>query len=176
MVTPDFQFNFGSLAGWEFVAQRLRDAPEALFRFHYDTLRQLASDEDTDLRTDLEGAGAVILLLAGLAIENLAKGLWVLEHPAKVVVSRRLPNELTGGHEKTVRLLDAVNAQLTPSERSLVLKLQTFVTWAGRYPTSRTIEKRSSESFMTDDFEHFSARFDRLRTLLKERWKQGLAG
>ena len=172
MVTPvrQFQFLLASSGGWDYSAQKLRDAADALFRFHFEGLRQLLFDGDTDLHErNYEGVGLAILLLAGLAIENLAKGLWILENPEELS-NDRLPKRLSKGHEMTVDLFQEADIRLTTKEKAFITRLQVFVTWAGRYPVPKHVDNmKVQKTFRTDDFEQFKKLFDRLKALLRER-------
>ena len=169
-------FNLSASAGWGSSAQVLRDAADALFRFHYQPLRRLVIEQDSDLQErNYSGAGRVILMLAGLAIENLAKGLWILEN-AERVISGRLPPELKS-HERTIELLRGAKAPLTASERAFLRKLKELVVWEGRYPVPTKVEKLTQNIFEHGEFEQFTKLFDRLKALLDKRWREeGRAG
>jgi len=114
-------------------------------------------------------------MLAGLAIENLAKGLWILEN-AERVISGRLPPELKS-HERTIELLRGAKAPLTASERAFLRKLKELVVWEGRYPVPTKVEKLTQNIFEHGEFEQFTKLFDRLKALLDKRWREeGRAG
>ena len=168
-------FDLSASAGWGSTAQELRDAADALFRFHYQPLRSLIFEQDSDLQVrNLTGAGRVILMLAGLAIENLAKGLWILQNREKFT-SGRLPADMKG-HERTIELLRGAKAPVTPEERAFLRKLKEFVVWEGRYPVPTKVEKLTANIFEDDEFARFTKLFDRLKALLDDRWKEaGLA-
>jgi len=166
-------FDLSASAGWGSSAQILRDAADALFRFHYQALWRLAIEQDVDLQTrNLSGARRVILMLAGLSIENLAKGLWIQQNAGRFPMMRgRLPSELKG-HERTVELLRDAKVPITTRERAFVRKLQAFVVWEGRYPVPMRVERLTEDVFQRDEFERFTELFDRLKALLDERWKE----
>jgi hypothetical protein len=87
-----------------------------------------------DFPPDLEGT---MTFLNGLAIENLVKALWVQKNDPindKGVLDRKI------GHKQKVLLKD-VNFKLSNEEEDLLLRLETFVMWAGRYPMPRTSEE-----------------------------------
>jgi hypothetical protein len=81
---------------------------------------------------DLYSEPHVATLLAGLAIENLAKGLVIrregLDH-----------GELPKGLDKheTLTYLDRGKFKLSADERRLVKRLEEYVVWAGRYPVPK---------------------------------------
>lgn len=157
-------FNVAVSAGaWRSRAYQLRIAAEVLFKPYS---RQLDGNgrvlPDEQLRNPKYlVVGPVILMLAGLALENLAKGLWVRKN--KPLPPGRLPTELTKSHRVTIDLLKAVGVQLTPEESTLVKMLQTSVTWAGRYPVPRRPEEMElPRHFGQTEFRQFRQLFDRL--------------
>jgi hypothetical protein len=78
-------------------------------------------------------------MLAGLAIENMVKGILVARNPELVQPDRQHPERLfkwgASGHE-LARLLGKANFKLSASETELVERLNIFVTWGGRYPVA----------------------------------------
>lgn len=102
--------------------------------------------------------GPEYLLLAGLAIENLLKGIQIKRH---------------GEHAKYEthnlrQLLSGTGIALSDAENLMVDRLTAFVTWAGRYP----IPRRSSDMELTrgtfgDDPETFRQLFARLEERAK---------
>lgn len=81
-----------------------------------------------DFPPALEGA---MTMLNGLAIENLVKALWV-ETNEPVDEKGRLIKNLQ--KHKIICLLKDVNFTLSHEEEELLLRLESYVTWAGRYP------------------------------------------
>jgi len=77
-------------------------------------------------------------MLAGFAIENLAKGLIIEGRSFSPTERDRLVKELTS-HD-LLRLLDDAGVALTEDETYLVERLETFLVWAGRYPIPLTVE------------------------------------
>jgi len=121
----------------------------------------------------------VYMMLAGLALEGLAKGLIVARDPSRVTVSR------SGGHvdlrwpgsgHLSAALVDQAAFVLTPVERRLIERLGIFVRWAGRYPVPRAIvelaphpgETEPRASWSHGDFEAVSALRTRLRRALDD--------
>jgi hypothetical protein len=83
--------------------------------------------------------GGPFMLLAGLAVENLLKAIWVKQHPGDDVLfesdsdgKRRLSRKLT--HHRLGDLAQAVGFSPTAEERGLFQRLQHHVEWAGKYP------------------------------------------
>ncbi|MGO9620239.1 MAG: hypothetical protein ACLPT6_02390 [Desulfobaccales bacterium] len=131
---------------WQSEASSLRRAAQILRqeaqRNWDDKRRSEAMDKGTyNFPPDLVG---VIALLNGLAIENLLKGLWVKTNNPVVVVNGNLINELKT--HKVITLIKDVNLKgvkftLSDEERDLMVRLEKYVKWAGRYP----IPKHSQE-------------------------------
>ena len=95
------------------------------------------------------------MLLAGLSIENLTKGILIGRHPEainsdkfdlKAMVSGQ------GGHD-LVGLATQVDIPYNASERSLLTRLTKFVVWAGKYPIHTKAKESVSPSFATSDFD-----------------------
>ena len=82
-----------------------------------------------DFPPALEGA---MTMLNGLAIENLVKALWVQTNEP-VNEKGRLIEHLKR-HNNTICLLKEVNFTLSHEDEELLLRLENYVTWAGRYP------------------------------------------
>jgi hypothetical protein len=74
------------------------------------------------------------LLLVGLAVENLIKGVYVARNPG-LVDRKRLDRSLwqsDGGHGITDFAKDVM--RLTPEEEELLDRLQEYTVWADRFP------------------------------------------
>lgn len=168
-----FTFNLLTIGGWGQSATALRDAAKALFGHYYGLQRLMIDPKNDPPDSQTKAVGRVILMLAGLAIENLAKGLWILENGG-TLISGQLPEELMT-HIKTNRFLKDAKVSLTDRERALVTKLKPFVVWEGKYPVPTTVKKLTFNVFQTDDFDRFTKLFDRLKALLDERLKVALS-
>jgi hypothetical protein len=83
------------------------------------------------------------LMLSGLAIENLLKGLAVARDAdlrSRIAVTKHLlPPELTS--HLSVKLASLALVELSPAERTLLERLATFIDWGGRYPVPKRPEK-----------------------------------
>ena len=81
------------------------------------------------------GVARVFLMLAGVAIENLCKGLLVsrltLEERDLVRLAGKLPSKLQ--KHLSISLFDAIEFPLTPGQECLVEILGKAVVWRGRY-------------------------------------------
>jgi hypothetical protein len=82
--------------------------------------------------SDLADEPMVAMLLAGLALENLAKGLVIRREGLD---GAALPKGLSK-HE-TRRYLDRAKVDLSTAEQKLVSRLEAYVVWAGRYPVPK---------------------------------------
>lgn len=86
--------------------------------------------------------GGVFYMLHGLALENLLKGVLVLQKHAPVLIDGRL-NRYYARHKLAEYSddIDAAEVTITPDERALLVKLEEYVCWIGRYP----IPKKSAD-------------------------------
>lgn len=71
------------------------------------------------------------MFLVGLAMENLAKAVHVARTRSAVGGDRLIDDLKT---HSLLHLLGRVGIELDADEAYLVERLETFVTWAGRYP------------------------------------------
>lgn len=72
------------------------------------------------------------MMLAGLSIENLAKGAFIAKHPEQVGPEGLEPWPRSG--HGICDLLASAGVALEPEEVELVSRLEKFALWAGRYP------------------------------------------
>jgi hypothetical protein len=115
------------------------------------------------------GYGAVFLMLAGLAIENLAKGLKVQKNPPEIKQGKAVG---VTGHGILAPLKSA-GISVTDNDREFIRRLEMFVSWAGRYPVPTDASKMQVEKMIvTTDGSHFKALYDRLKALLKALMKE----
>jgi hypothetical protein len=110
--------------------------------------------------------GPVYMLLAGLAIETLIKGIIVAKHP-DFVKQQKLSVELTN-HNLT-DLFETAGLMKSNAHNNLLLRLQNYVKIFGRYPVTKTkqdMQKLASTRFagQTDP-----SRIDRLWNFLVKR-------
>ncbi len=104
------------------------------------------------------------MLLAGLALESLAKGIWIGRNPTVVVDGKLSIKSMAGlgGHGITglirkIGILDEIETKLCD-------RLQRFVQWAGKYPISTTYQE--SPAYVTSDPKLFNSLFNRLHNIL----------
>lgn len=100
-------------------------------------------------------------MLAGLALENLAKGVVVGDEPSRVGVDR-LRDWGAQGHD-LVWLFEKAHVVLTDAETELVLQLNSMVEWSGRYPVPmRWKDYEGTGAMKQTDFETFDGLFSRI--------------
>lgn len=103
--------------------------------------------------------GGVFWLNAGLALENVLKGLIVKEQP-DVVINGRLKRDLKT--HKLLKLSGLAGANLSTIEAFYLSIATECVTWAGRYPSSATGTEPKPSVFSEGDVLAYRKLFDRL--------------
>jgi hypothetical protein len=106
-------------------------------------------------------------MLAGLAIENLAKAI-VLRRTVRKSEGGKLPQGIAG-HGKVLDHLADAGITLSDAERALARRLAKFVVWAGRYPVpmkappgASDLEVGAQTSYSDlDQFRRFFAKLER---------------
>lgn len=120
---------------WLASAQRLDRSAELLWQ-RFTSRRGPKWQEDWG---DLPAA----LMLAGFALENLAKGLIIAKEPDRVGETELARWSARSGHEIT-DLLGRAGVQLRDeAERLTVHRLEYFARWAGRYPVPMRFEENT---------------------------------
>jgi hypothetical protein len=122
---------------WRLMAESLLRAARALVPLIEADWR---AAQDPDQQEFEHPVAEVYMLLAGLAIENLAKAMLVEGSPTPVtkrgvLVRRLLSHDL-------MRLLDQTGLTFTAEEIDLAERLQVFVQWAGRYPVPVRVDDK----------------------------------
>lgn len=111
------------------------------------------------------------MLLAGLSLENLAKGILIGRNPNIVnsnELDRKLLGKSKGGHDLVATLMQKISLELLPSEIDVVSRLTKFVVWAGKYPIHFKADQNTQPSFTTNDPAIINSLFEKLATILKE--------
>ena len=103
--------------------------------------------------------GGVFWLNAGLALENVLKGLIVKQQP-DVVVNGRLNRDLKT--HKLLKLSGLAGANLSVIEAFYLSVATECVIWAGRYPASTTGKEPTASVFSEADVLAYRNLFDRL--------------
>jgi hypothetical protein len=160
---------------WLFAADTLKESADVLLRTSEEARRKLVDAFKAD-RPDLAETLAdiagepfllpVYLLLAGLAIENVAKGIAVAHDPTHIKPGKG--GSLTKWGHIGAQLFDELGIPLDEAETALVERLRDYVIWAGRYPAPQT-GKQLEASRVPDRPARpaaIDALFDRLRSEL----------
>jgi hypothetical protein len=122
---------------WRFASDPLRRAAHILLPVIEEDLR-IHSDPSADTAAFEAPTSHVYMLLVGLAVENLAKGICVASNP------NIIKNDQFSGGLKTHKLLDLLErggVKLSQEESYLLERLETFINWAGRYPIPAKLEE-----------------------------------
>ncbi len=143
----------------------------------YEKLQIVALADFDDLMNDRERAGesvaGVVLMLGGLTIENLLKGL--IAKQGQVPESQGRPKF---SEHKLNNLARDANVGLSADESILLQRLTEFVLWAGRYPAPQIPTPLRGHTLPNGgfggltsisaptDFSDTSAMIDRLHALL----------
>jgi len=130
------------------------------------------SDPERESEPDLN---APRTMLNGMAIESLIKGIWVRHHDPFDAKGKYLL-----GHHKPIELLRDLGIFFHEVEEELLIRLESYVIWAGKYPTAMRVEhmlpQQSSSGMMVypafsmhrTDEETFRTLFIRLRSILDD--------
>jgi len=118
---------------WLMSAEHLKSAADAL---HKSSLWP-AKKEPYDQKSAVADFhyGPVYMLLAGLAIETLIKGIIVAKHP-DFVRQQKLSGELT--NHNLIDLYRTADLMKSKDTDNLLLRLQNYVVIFGRYPVTKT--------------------------------------
>lgn len=121
---------------WRLTAESLLRAARALIPMMEADHRAMQDPAQREFEHPVD---EVYMLLAGFAIENLAKAMLVERDPASVTSGGKL-NPAFKNH-RLVDLVHATGVTLTEDESYLAERLESFVVWAGRYPTPGKVEE-----------------------------------
>ena len=129
---------------WFIKAEALYDAANAVRNAFWP---KICGRYDLDAASSDLYRGPVYMLLAGLAIETLIKGIMVGQNP-KLVEPQKLSQELT--HHRLLELYRAAGMRSYGPWNDLLSRLQNYVEIFGRYPVPKTkkdMEKMSNTRF-----------------------------
>jgi hypothetical protein len=123
--------------------------------------------------------GQVFMLLAGLVVENLLKGLAVARRPEIVQPRATNPKRLfdwPGSGHVSRRLAQEAGVELTEEEARVVDRLEVFTTWGGRYPVPldalkvapREGETSPPASWSSEDLPILEGLYERLEAELRQ--------
>jgi len=130
-----FREGGGDPSSWLYSAEALMRAARGLLPTMEADKRRLV---DPTPATGFEApVTPIYILLVGLAIENLVKGIYVARNPT-ACSSDNLPSELT--KHKTIEFFERLDLSFSQAEGHLLERIETFVLWAGRYPIPRKLD------------------------------------
>ncbi len=153
---------------WLYAADRLHRAAQAL--------REILNQDFADMPVLIGrgeplpiGIGPVMLMLYGLELENLVKGLIIAKDPDKGQSSGTKLAVPVKWHLNT-RLFSDAGVALSADEEAQVVRLRTFIDWGGRYPVATDALAMAyahptppPASFTTDDLPMIDVLIDRVR-------------
>jgi hypothetical protein len=122
-------------------------------------------DTTLDAIKHLAGSGQVFLMLGGLAIENLAKGLLIHSDKVKVTRGQITRADLLGHGAKD--LLTRAGVTLSAKETEFVARLDKAVLWSGRYPMPTRAENfvvERAHGTLLSDLDDFRSLYQRVRS------------
>jgi len=123
---------------WRLSAESLLRAARALEPIVEADRKALADPtRDPPEESIRAGVGSIHMMLIGMAIENLAKALFVAANPA-LRDPDRLARELQT--HTLVEFLEQGQLEMDEQDWFLCERLETFVVWAGRYPVPTKLE------------------------------------
>jgi hypothetical protein len=93
----------------------------------------------------------VYRMLMGLTFENLLKGLLIAQGRPASTDGRLAKGFKTHDIATLLSYLDASAVPISPEERKVLLDLQDYVVWLGRYPMSRIAEHQDIGTHGSDD-------------------------
>jgi hypothetical protein len=105
------------------------------------------------------GELVIAMTHAGLAVENLIKGIWIAKDPT-LVEGGKLANRLLD-HDLP-RLAAKAGVEVNSEERTLLARLTPFVRWIGRYLTPAAEDSFASSAIGSDDKDRIAQLVERL--------------
>lgn len=148
--------NFSNPVFWKIKALELEKATNAIWNAIIKDIQSLPEqNEDIIKFENWDNYGIsppmlnVFLMLAGFSIENLIKGMIILEHPEYIGDGRFNDNKVLPSHD-LIFLAKHVDIVLNPTEMKFCEKLYDNMVFYGRYPipknTSKVKHERGSEA------------------------------
>jgi hypothetical protein len=157
---------------WRMASDSLRRAARTLLPVIENDEKVLCNQQSED---NIEPPlSPVYMLLVGLAIENLVKGICVANAP------NIIENDRLGRGMRTHSILDLLaRAHVTVSQEDseLIERLEVFVNWAGRYPIPAKLGDSLPRTNSTGGFgplNYFSSRDPELLEYLMDRLEETL--
>jgi hypothetical protein len=149
---------------WKHSADALRDCAEVLGKLREKSVSAvLRGDTSSAASRYFWSTGQAFLMLAGFAIENLAKAL--LLHRGKAVVTNGKITDANLKDHGAHKLLNRAGVKLSREERDFINRMDKAVIWSGRYPVPLTARRLAAENLHVTnpaDLEAFRRLFKRL--------------
>ncbi|WP_173218117.1 hypothetical protein [Paenibacillus alba] len=114
---------------WLMNAKDLKNSADVLLERIHEVNRRISEHEPVDLIEDT-GVFKVYMLLAGLSLENVIKGLIISRNPT-IVTDEEV--KFSGSGHKLIELFRLVNISLNNDEIKFLELIEEFIMWAGRY-------------------------------------------
>jgi hypothetical protein len=149
--------------GWRYAAEMLKVGADKLLDAHMEARAKVqdaflrSGGEVSELLADMDGGPfltPIYLMLSGLAIENLAKGIAVARNPQHGEPNAK--GEVVAWGHLSRDLLTGLRIKVDADDGALVDRLSLFVEWAGRYPVARSVARMSFQQQL-----HFTYPVDR---------------
>lgn len=139
----DEQFDLGGkiAAFWALNAQRLKQSGDLVFNAYASDVEKLFKGVSPLELENLEISHCAMLLY-GLSIENLVKGVIIESDPSLISNGKlgKWPGGGEGGHD-LIGLFKEAGIQPSEIEKDILTRLTAFVLWAGRYKIPKSSEK-----------------------------------
>jgi hypothetical protein len=162
---------------WIHSAENLKTAANVILRSFRRALKLVDPSSDRPKIDFGIGLFPEYLWLAGLALENLMKGLCIARNPA-LVGGGQIENWGKAGHDLNA-LARKADLTLSDQEKEILGRLAEYVRWAGKYPLPYSASQSVPHPLGAPEFDELvrwdntdpariEALFERLRRLLQE--------
>ncbi len=156
-----------SPARWLATAEQLRLVADTIGALFASDLQNSTARAEGPITEYLHAeSGPVFLMLAGLALECVTKGILIKDTPS-LVQAGALPAWLT--RHDLRRLLDKAGVRLESRAKQFVHRAEIAVVWEGRYPVAKDWENRDRMVFVASyDPKTFHKIYEPLRERLQQ--------
>ena len=124
---------------WHNTGIGLKRSADIIWRSWWETIKRLDEAPTTvpgRVAADIYVLWPSFMLLFGLALENLLKGIIVTKNPASFSQKIRWSGKLKGGHN-IVGLCEEAGISISDEEKRLLEELTESIIWRGRYPVPK---------------------------------------
>lgn len=159
---------------WEY-AQELKNASEELWNLNNASFICTYSSETGEI-IQRPGVSRTYMLIIGLSLENLIKGLLISEEP-NYVKDGRLDSAITSGHNLYSLSNKSTTFTFTEEEQTLLKILSDAIPNWGKYPTPKKFEQIVGETHSTPEIrETFFNLYNKLERDIYEMTHSGWKG